>query len=128
MRDCYRPFTTTTRLKESLHEFDTQKNEAMTTLIAKYTPKTKTYGMTISLTNRTMITLGTNNLGHERYCTSIYASMDLKIGTETISFLKSLDHNRIYKGKYQKQKKVKATRSQSNNDKIKEQMEHQKNI
>ena len=54
--------------------------------------------------------------------------MDLKIGTETISFLKSLDHNRIYKGKYQKQKEVKAKRSQSNNDKIMEQMEQQKKI
>ena len=60
------------------------------------------------------------------YLTSVYSSMDLKIGTETISFLKSLDHNRVYKGKYQKQKEVKAKRSQSNNDKIKEQMKQQK--
>ena len=67
-----------------------------------------------------MIAVGTNNLGHEKYWTSVHASMDLKIGTEKISFLKSLDHNRIYKGKYQKQKEVKAKRSQSNNDKIKE--------
>ena len=126
MWDCYRPFTTITRLKESLHEFDTQKNEAMNTSIAKYAPKTKTYGMTISLTNRVMIAVGTNNLGHEKYWTSVYSSMDLKIGTETISFLKSLDHNRVYKGKYQKQKEVKVRRSQSNNDKIKEQMEQQK--
>ena len=60
--------------------------------------------MTISLTNRVMIAVGTNNLGHEKHWISVYASMKLKIGTETISFLKSLDRNRIYKGKHQKQK------------------------
>ena len=38
----YRPFTTPTRLKESLHDFDTQKNEAMNASIAKYATKTKT--------------------------------------------------------------------------------------
>ena len=92
----------------------------MNTSIAKYAPKTKTYEMTISLTNRVMIAVGTNNLGHEKYWTSVYSSMDLKIETETISFLKSLDHNRVYKGKYQKQKEVKVKRNQSNNDKIKE--------
>ena len=39
----YRPFTTPTRLKESLHEFDTQTNEVMYTYTIKYAPKTKTY-------------------------------------------------------------------------------------
>ena len=96
MLDYYCPFTTTTRLKESLHHFDTQKNEAMNTSIAKCAPKIKTHGMIISLANRVMITAGTNNLGHEKYWSYIYASMDLKIGTETISFLKSFDQNRIY--------------------------------
>ena len=67
MWDYYRPFTTTTRLKESLHEFDTQKNETMNTSIAKYAHTPKTYEMTISLTNRVMIAVGTNNFGHEKY-------------------------------------------------------------
>ena len=74
----------------------------MNTSITKYVPKTKTCGMTISLTNRVMIAVGTNNLGHENYLTSVYASMELKIGTENISFFESLDHNSIYKDKYQK--------------------------
>ena len=65
MWDCYRPFTTIARLKESLNEFDTQKNEEMNTSIATYAHKTKKYGMTISLTNRVMIVVGTNDLGHE---------------------------------------------------------------
>ena len=55
--------------------------------IAKYASKNKTYGMTISLTNRVMIAVGTNNLGREKYWTSLYDSMELKIGAETIFFL-----------------------------------------
>ena len=70
----------------------------MNTSIVKYTPKARTYRITISLTNRVMIVVGTNNLGHENYWTCVYASMELKIGTKTSSFLKSLDMNRIYKG------------------------------
>ena len=65
MWDLYRPFTVTTRLEEPLHDFDTQNNEAINTYIATYTPKTKTYGMTISLTNRVIITVETNNFGHK---------------------------------------------------------------
>ena len=67
-----------------------------------------------------MITVGTYTLGHKKYWTSVYASMELKIGTKKISFLKSLDVNRIYKGKYQQQKESKAKKIQSNNDKRKE--------
>ena len=100
----------------------------MNTSIVKYASKARTYIMIISLTNRMLIVVGTNNIGHENYWTCVYASMELKIGTKTSFFLKSLDMNHIYKGKYQQQKGVKAKRSQSNNDKIKEYMEQQQNI
>ena len=38
----YAPFTTPKRLQESLHSFDTQRNEGMNTSVEKYSPKTKT--------------------------------------------------------------------------------------
>ena len=63
----YEPFTTAKRLQESLHPFDTQGNEAMNASISKYVPKTKTYGMTISLTNRVIVCAGISNLGAENY-------------------------------------------------------------
>ena len=65
MWDLYRPFSVTTRLEEPLNDFDTQNNEAINTFIATYAPKTKTYGMTISLTNRVIITVETNNFDHK---------------------------------------------------------------
>ena len=57
-----KPFKTRERLQESLHLFDTQQNEAMNTPISKYSSKTKTYGMTISLTNCVLISVGISNL------------------------------------------------------------------
>ena len=54
----YQPFTSPTRFQESLRVLDTQQNEVMDASIAKNSPKTKMYGMTISLTNRVMIAIG----------------------------------------------------------------------
>ena len=41
IQKAYRQYTTEARLKESLHLYDTQKNEAMHNSIAKYAPKQK---------------------------------------------------------------------------------------
>ena len=64
MRDAYEPFTKEERLRESLHSYSTQKNEAMNNSVAKYAPKTRTYSTTMALTNRVMIVIGTSNLGY----------------------------------------------------------------
>ena len=122
----YEPFTTAKRLQESLHPFDTQGNEAMNASISKYAPKTKTYGMTISLTNRVMVCAGINNLGAENYWNSVYSSLELDMGNETTSFLRSQDQNRGYKKHYQSLTRVKIKRVSDNNFKIKELMNKQK--
>ena len=96
----YEPFTTPKRLQESLHLFDTQGNEAMNESVGKYAPKTNTYGMTISLTNRVMVCAGIFNLGAENYWKSVYSSLDLEMGHETTAFLRSQDQTRGYKKHY----------------------------
>ena len=64
----YQPFTSPTRLHESLRIFDTHtQNEAINTYIAKCAPKTKAYGMTISLTNRVTIAIGISDFGAEKH-------------------------------------------------------------
>ena len=87
--DAYRSFTTRERLQESLHPFDTQQNEAMNASISKYAPKTKTYGMTISLTNRVLIAV--------TYWEQVYSSLGLSMADETVSFLKTQEIFRIYR-------------------------------
>ena len=93
----YQPFTTPTRLKESLHEFNTQKNEAMNASITKYAPKTKTHGMTISLTNRVTIAIGINNYGAEKYSRRVYNELYIAMAPEIVSLLQSQDISRFYR-------------------------------
>ena len=72
MNKSYLPFTTEERLKESLHNFSTQKNEAMNNSVAKYAPKTRTYSTSMSLTNRVMIAIGCCNLGFYLFWSRVY--------------------------------------------------------
>ena len=71
----------------------------MNASVGKYAPK-KTYGMTISLTNRVMVCAGISNLGAENYWNSVYSSLDLEMGHETTAFLRSQDQTRGYKKHY----------------------------
>ena len=91
IKKAYLPYTTEARLKESLHLYDTQKNEAMNNSISKYATKTKTYGMTISLTNRVMIAIGVSNLGAEAYWKQVYSMLVIPMSPETSSFLQNQD-------------------------------------
>ena len=95
--NAYKPFTTRERLQESLYLFDTQQNEAMNVSIPKYALKTKRYGMTISLTNRVLISVGISNISAVTYWEQVYFSLDLSMATETTSSLKSQDTFRFYK-------------------------------
>jgi len=93
MRDAYEPFTSEERLRESLHCYSTQKNEAMNNSVAKYAPKTRTYSTTMALTNRVMIAIGTSNLGYVTFWERVFTDLDLIMNTDTRSFLFGKDQN-----------------------------------
>ena len=103
----YAPFAIPKQLQESLHSFDTQGNEGMNASVRKYAPKTKTYGMTISLTNRVMVCADISNLGAENYRNAVYSSLKLDMVHETTAFLRSQDQIRDYKKHYRSLTKVK---------------------
>ena len=60
----YAPYITPERLLECLHPFDTQLNESLNNVVARYAPKNRTYGTTMSLSNRISIVVGIHNMGH----------------------------------------------------------------
>ena len=90
----------------------------MNASITKYAPKTKTYGMTISLTNRVLISVGIGNLTAERYWEQVYFSLGLSMATETTSFLKSQHTFRFYRKQYTARTDIKSKRAKDNNNKI----------
>ena len=98
----------------------------MNASISKYAPKTKTYGMTISLTNRALISVGISNLTAGTYWQQVYSSLSLSMTTETSSFLHSQDTFRTYRKKYVGRTDIKSKRVKDNNMKIIELMEQQR--
>ena len=100
----------------------------MNASISKYTHKTKTHGMTISLTNRVLISVGISNLTAETYWEQVYFSLGLSMATKTTSFLKSQDTFRCYKKKCAARTDIKSKRAKDNNNKIIVLMEQQKRM
>ena len=122
----FEPFTNPKRLQESLHLFDTQENEAMNASVGKYAQKTKTYGMTFSLTNRVMVRAGISNHGAGNYWNSVHSSLDLEMEHETAAFLRSQDQTRGYKKHYRSLTRVKIKRVSDSNAKVKKLIEKPK--
>ena len=95
----------------------------MNVSISKYTPKTETYGMTISLTDRVLISVSISNLIAKTYWEQVYFSLVLSMATETTSFLKSQDTFQLYREKYAVRIDIKSKRAKDDNNKIKVLME-----
>ena len=98
----------------------------MNASIEKYAPKKKTYGMTISLTNRVMVCASISNLGAVNYWNVIYSSLKLDMSHETTAFFPSQDQIRDYKKHYRSLTRVKIKSVSDNNIKIKNLMQKQK--
>ena len=60
-------FQTDKVLKESLHMFDTQKNESMNNVIAYVAPKNKTTAHIMNLNNRISCVVGMSTFGFKTY-------------------------------------------------------------
>ena len=87
----------------------------MNNYIVEYAPKTKTSGMTISLTNRVMIVIGVNNLGVESYWKRVYLRLVIPMSPETTSFLQYQNKYRSYRSTYAKKTEVKKHRMNTQN-------------
>ena len=95
-------FTTTERLSESAHPFNTQTNEAMNTAVAKYAPKHKTYATTTSLQNRVNIAVGVQVWGYEKFWVSVFDELKIDVSKQVLKHFRNQDKTR---SKLQLQKK-----------------------
>ena len=111
----YAPFTTPKWLQESIN----LGNEKTNASVGKYTPKTQTYGMTISPTNRVMFCADVSNIGAENNWNTVYSSLKIDTAHETTVFLRSQDQIRDYKKHYRSLTRVKIKRFSENTIKIK---------
>ena len=114
----YAPYVTLERLMELLHPFDTQLNEALNNVVARYAPKNRTYATTMSLSNRIAIVIGIHNMGHLSYWSEVFERIGLPMTANLYTNLKRLDKQKCWKRKYNRDTNVKQRRVQRRNEKM----------
>ena len=105
------PFQTDEVLKESLHMFDTPKNESMNNMIAYVAPKNKTMSHSISLDNRISCIAGISIFGFKTYWEQVFNLMDKKTTPTLTDFLQSETLNAKKKKTYYQRYGVKRLRA-----------------
>ena len=123
MLKAFEPFLKPERLMESLHGCSTQCNEAMNQSIAKYAPKNKSYGSTMSLSNRVAIAVGVFNYGHEKFWKEVYSDIGMTM-TSTLSLHLQMKDRKIEKRRENEKKpSVKLRRAQKQIERTNQLME-----
>ena len=82
LEESVRKFQTKENVKECLHSFDTQKNEAVNNLIARVAPKFKHFGTTPALDTRVSTVAGTTNMGYKEYYINL---LHMLVNSESIT-------------------------------------------
>ena len=130
MKQIYKKLTTDDRLRECMHPYDSQINEAMNTSVAKYARKGRTYCTTMSLTNRVMLAMGVHNLGYYGFWKLVLESLSIEISPSLKNHLQQKDRKKERKRKYESSSKRKKKRARYQYEKmtkeIRKQIEDQK--
>lgn len=103
-------FVTLQVLKEIGHGGDTQVNESLNNTVSWVAPKNKTYGKSMSLTNRIAIALGVHSLGPEAYWKLLFNKLGMEVNQETLYYFASIDRTRSIKNEKAKTNEKKAYR------------------
>ena len=126
MWSLYEPCILPHRLAESLHPYDTQLNESMNQVIAKYAPKNKSFGTSMALTHRVSVAIGIHNYGHYKFWTEVFNDLQIDMPSNLQSHLLAKDMKKQKKREYQSQPDVKKKRNRDTFEKIQEGMKKMK--
>ena len=67
LTDAVKCFQEEENVKECLHNFDTQQNEALNMAVSRYVPKFKHYGTTMALDTRIRCVISSHNMGYRDF-------------------------------------------------------------
>ena len=82
----------------------------MNELVAKYAPKNRCYGASMSLHNRISIAIGIQNYGHFKFFSEVMKRLGIKMSNNLEAQLKKKDAMKDTRRKYQQQPYVKNRR------------------
>ena len=77
LKECFEPFATEKSIRESLHPFETNLNEALMNAIQRTCPKFKLLGTSMTLTTRVCKVLCTRNMGFKNYITTVLKNLNV---------------------------------------------------
>ena len=101
MKTIYRRLTSDEKIKECMHPYDSQLNEALNVAVGKYARKGRTYCTTMSLSNRVMIAMGVHNAGYHKYWSRVFESLSLDMSPALKHHLEQKDNTKDKKRKYE---------------------------
>ena len=116
------PFQTDKFLKESLHMFDTQKNESMKNVIAYVALKNKTMAHSMSLNNRISCVVGISIFGFKTYWKQVFGLMQIQTSSTFEQFLQAETLNARKNKSYYQRYDVKGLRAFHKQAMIKQQI------
>ena len=125
MKEIWDGLTTDERLKECMHSFDSQVNEALNTAVGKYARKGRTYCATMSLTNRVMIAMGVHNLGYFLFWSRVFEALKLDMSPALRHHLLQKDRKKRNKRKYESSPERKNKRMKETHVKMRKELEKQ---
>ena len=104
-------FLTPDQLAMCYHPYYSQTNEALNQKNTKTAPKNRTYSMTLSLTSRVAITVGTSCMGTQAFFTAVFSQAGIPLNQQTASFLFKTEENNKKISEYKKLPAVKWKRA-----------------
>ena len=104
---------------------DTQLNEALNAVIARYAPKNRSYGMSMSLSNRIAIVTGIHNMSHNCFWKEVFELLELQMTTSMHKNLNAYDRRKDLKRQYIARKDVKEKRVRVQNEQLQEMVRKQ---
>jgi len=117
--EIYRNFLTTDRIKQMHHPFDTQKNEALNTKIARCCPKNTTMSKSMVLSDRVSWVVVEDSVGGEAAVVRVFEWLGLGTVPEYLqSYYQKNDSRRAREHEFKSQPKVKYRRRKATHDKI----------
>ena len=125
MKPIWMKLTTDEKLYECMHTENSQRNEAMNTSVAKYARKGRTYCTTMSLTNRVMLAMGTQNLGYYGYWSKVFEVLRIEVSPSFKHHLLQKDRKKERKRKYESTPERKKKRAKRQYEKMADQIQKQ---
>ena len=118
--EVYEPCILPHRLLELLHLYDTQVNEAMNQLVAKFAPKNECLGTSMALTHRVYVAVGIHNLGYHDFWKRVYDDLKLSMSSVLANHLLNKDKEKNRRRERQSKPSTKRKRNHDNYLKIQE--------